>query len=417
VKPWKAKPDVPLSPRMPARMARDAVNKVVTEMYEKGALDAGNGDVLDAWLDSVRPQWIAHHVAAGTESQAAAQLAAGELEAVAAAARHRADAAKAERDGTQRQLAIFEQRLVEPNEAPAMEHADRRRRPRPSLDALEGLTPQRGWWLLSVGMLLLAAAGDFVNFYMALAGLTEELDFTVWILTGAFAAAAVGVMHVVGRTARNLREGQGGLGRTAIAVMTLGWAALGAAAFYVRTQVTSVPASTGGDAFGAGSASAPTHSPLLQAVLLAALYVAAGILAFSIGFSEHHPRMKSYLSLQRRLAEQQEGVARAEEAALKAQRLFENARDEVARTAARTAAAEASVEAEIAELKELARIHVAGLLGEPAATNNLITGRSDGSSGTPPKPDAGALIARQSAPLVVFPVSMNGNGHHSTPAH
>jgi hypothetical protein len=393
---------------MPADMARDAVNRVVTEMHEKGALDSGNGDVLDPWLDSLRPQWIAHHVAAGAESEAAAHQAAGELEAAAAAARHRADAAQAARNDTQRKLAIFEQRLVAPNEAPAMDHADRRRRPRPSLDALEGLTPQRGWQVVSILLLLLAAAGDLASFYVTLAGLTRGEAYMVWILTVAFTAAAVGVMHVVGRTARNLREGQGGLGRGALRVMTTGWIALGVAAFYVRTQVTPLSELTGTPGFGTDpTASATADNPLLQAILLAALYIGSGILAYWIGYSDHHPRMKSYLTLQRRLAEQQEQVARSEQAAIKAERFFENAQAEVLRTAARTAAAKASVEGEIAELKELARIHVAGLLGEPAATNNLITGRSDEPAGPPSAPDAGAFIPRQP----ITPSSINGNGH------
>jgi hypothetical protein len=399
--------DPPLAPRLPVREARDAVHKAVTEMNDRGALDAGNGDVLDAWIDSLRPQWIAHHVMASTDSEAAAQLAVGEYEAAAAAAQVRADAKKGERDHTQRLLTIFEQRLVAPNEAPAMDHADRRRRPRPSLDALEGLKPQRGWKVISFLLLALATAGDLASFYITLAGMTGQEAWMVWLLTVALTAAAVGVMHVVGRTARNLREGQGGLGRTALVLMTVGWVVLGAAAFFVRTQVEAPTASTGAPVFGAeGSAAASGDDPLLSAILLAALYVGSGILAFYIGFSDHHPRMASYLQLRADLVKQQEEAAQAEQAAIDAQRRFETAQAEVARTTGRTAAAEASVVAEIAELKELVRIHVAGLLGEPAATNNLTTGRGTGSATRPAGPPIGA-IPMQGLP----PVSMNGNGH------
>jgi hypothetical protein len=403
--------DPPLSPRMPADMARDAVNKVVTELHQKGALDAGNGDVLDPWLDSLRPQWIAHHVVAGAESEAEAHLAAGELEAAAAGARHPAEAAKAERDDTQRVLAIFEQRLVTPNEAPAMDHADRRRRPRPSLDALEGLTTEGPWRFVSKLLLLLAMAGDLASFYVALAGSMPVAPWVVITLTVALTAVAVGVIHAVGRTARNLREGHGGLGRPALVVMTTGWVALGAAAFYVRLQsveVSDAPFPSGQDVAAAGD----SQGPLLQAVLLAALYIGSGILAYWIGFSDHRPRMQQYLNLRRRLVDQDEDVAKTEQIAIRAERLLDNARAEVLRTAARTAAAEASVEAEIAELKELTRIHVAGLLGEPAATNNLITGRGR-SAFVPPNGD-GTYIPRPSAPLHVPPGSINGNGHPAT---
>ena len=198
----------------------------------------------------------------------------------------------------------------------------------------------------------------------------------------ALTAAAVGIMHVVGRTARNLREGQGGLGRPALVLMAIGWVVLGAAAFFVRTQVEGPSTSTGGPVFGAeAGAAASGDDPLLSAILLAALYVGSGILAFYIGFSDHHPRMASYLRLRADLATQQEQAAQAEKTAIDAERRFETAKAEVDRTTDRTAAAEASVDAEIAELKELARIHVAGLLGEPAATNNLTTGRGTGSAG------------------------------------
>jgi hypothetical protein len=403
--------DPPLAPRLPVRDARDAVYKAVTEMNARGALDAGNGDVLDAWIDSLRPQWIAHHVMASTDSEAAAQLAVGEYEAAAAAARARAEAKKEERDHTQRLLTIFEQRLVAPNEVPAMDHADRRRRPRPSLDALEGLKPQRGWKVISILLLALATAGDLASFYITLAGMTGQEAWMVWLLTVALTAAAVGVMHVVGRTARNLREGQGGLGRTALVLMTIGWIVLGAAAFYVRTQVEAPSTSTGAPRFGADAgAAASGDDPLLSAILLAALFVGSGILAFYIGFSEHHPRMAAYLQLRADLAKQQEQAALAEQTAIDAQRRFETAKAEVDRTTDRTAAAEASVDAEVAELKELARIHVAGLLGEPAATNNLTTGRGTDAAARPGGPPRGA-IPRQGSPLDLPHMSMNGNGH------
>lgn len=402
--------DPPLAPRMPAVQARDAVYKVITEMHRTGALDSGNGDVADAWIESLRPQWLAHHKMVSAESEAAAQLAAGKYEAAAASARQRAEAQKAERDDTQRLLTVFENRLVAPNEAPAMDHPDRRRRTRPSLDSLEGLTHQWSWRVISIILLLAAAAGDFVNFRMVVAGVTEGEGLAVWVLTAAFAAAAVGVMHVAGRLARNLREGQGGLGRISLAVIMTAWAALGVAAFYVRLNVKSNGASTADDIFAGTTATTTGEDPLLSAILLAALYVGAGVLAFYIGFADHHPRMNSFLRLRRDLRSQREDVARAEQAAIEAERLAVNANDELARTAARTAAAESSFDAEIAELKELARIHIAGLIGEPAATNNLTTGRRGEKSPRPAGLPFG-VIPMQGQPLDVLPASSNGNGN------
>ncbi|MCU1613503.1 MAG: hypothetical protein JWO98_1043 [Frankiales bacterium] len=403
--------DPDLSPRMHAEMARNAVHKAVTEMHRTGALDAGNGDVLDPWLDSLRPQWIAHHVASSADREAAAKLAAGEYEAKATAARQRADAAKAERASTQRLVDIFEQRLIEPNEHAALGHPDRRRRPRPALDALDGLTPERGWKVLSRLLLLLAAAGDLASFYITVAGMMDQSFWVLAVLTLAVTAAAIGVMHLVGRATRNLREGEGGLGRPAIWLMTAGWLALGAAAFYVRLQGDQHAAANGGAAFGGGSGNVVGgKEALLQALLLGALFLGSGALAFYIGFSDHHPRMKPYLTLRARLQRAQEDVARTEQAAIEAERLRDNAQDEVRRAATRTAAAEASVDAEIAELKELARIHIAGLLGDPPATNNLTTGRTPEAAARSMAP-GDLAIPSPATPLDVSPSSLNGNGY------
>src|SRR4051794_1323322 len=89
----------PIDPELPPRLtpedARDAVNKVVTELHAKGALDAGNGDVLDGWLDAVHPQWRAHATMSATEHAGVAQLATGDHEAEAGAAPPRGRAAPA----------------------------------------------------------------------------------------------------------------------------------------------------------------------------------------------------------------------------------------------------------------------------------------------------------------------------------
>ena len=392
--------DPRLSPRLSSREARDAVYKVVTEANQLGALDAGNGDAFDGWIDSLRPQWIAHHVMAGADGEASAHLAAGQYEAEAAAARQRADATKAERDHTRRLVDIYEQRLLAPAEEPALAHADRRRRPRPGLDALEGLTPQRGWKVLSWVLLALAAAGDFASFYIALAGTLGGNEVMVVLLTTALTAAAIGLMHMVGRSARNLEEGQGGLGRMALALMTAGWLGLGAAAFYLRLNEPPVAADAG--AFGA--AVETTDTALISAILLAALFIGSGLLAFWIGFSDHHPRMTPYLQLRKELRSLEEQLAQGEQRAIEAARLRDNAQAEVRRTTARTAAAEAAVDAEIRELKELVRIHIAGLIGEPAATNNLTSGRS-----VPPTPVP--AIPRPAFSIEVPGTVLNGNGH------
>lgn len=393
-----ADPDLP--PRMPTKKARRAVNKAVTEMRAAAALDAGNGDVLDPWLDSLRPQWLAHHVASTADREAAAKLAAGEYEARATAARRRAEAAQVERAETQRLVEIVERRLLEP----PPRHS--------SLDPLDGLTPQHGWRLLSVLLLACAAAGDMASFSIAIAGMMDQSLLVIWVLTVAVTAAAIGVMHVIGRGTRDLREGRAGLGAPALGLMTVAWLALGGAAFYVRLQGDQHAASAA-PVFGGGSGNVVRgEEALLQALLLGALFLASGVLAFYIGFTGHHPRMQPYLSLRARLHRADDAVARTERDAVEAERLRDNAQDEIWRTAARAAAAEASVDAEIAELKELTRVHIAGLLGDPPSTNNLTTGRApDPAARTRSPRELG--IPSPATPLDGAPSTQNGNGHRA----
>jgi len=392
--------DPDLARRMPTKKARDAVSKAVLELARTRAMDAGNGDVLDPWLDSLRPQWMAHHVASSADRDAAAKLAAGEYEARATAARQRADAAKAQRADTQRLVEIVERRLLEPEPR----HS--------SLDPLDGLTPQHGWRLLSGLLLACAAAGDMASFSIAIAGMMDQSLLVIWVLTVAVTAAALGVMHVVGRATRDLREGDGGLGRPAIWLMTVAWVALGGAAFYVRLQGDQHAAASG-PVFGGGSGNVVGgEEALLQALLLGSLFLASGVLAFYIGFSGHHPRMQPYLSLRARLHRADVAVARTERDAIEAERLRDNAQDEVWRTAARATAAEASLDAEIAELKELARIHIAGLLGDPPSTNNLTSTRAPDPAARTGSP-RGLGVPSPATPLDAAPPTLNGNGHRS----
>jgi hypothetical protein len=368
----------PLDPALPRRLSpedsRTAVRKVVTELHASGALDAGNADAIDGWIDTLRPQWHAHSTMATTEHDAVTDLVVADCEADAAAARQRAVDARDDVAHTQRLVQAFEAALVPDNGA---ETPDRRHR-RPDLGSLEGLTEARWQKALRFGLMLLVGAGDLATFYMTLAVLFSEQAWLTWVLVGSFTVASMALMHAAGHTAKNIREGQGGLPKAAVVAMTLAWAALGGVAFYVRIQFSAPAASSADVAFGADPATAAAASgpsPVLSAVLLGGLFVASGFLAFWIGFS-HHPRMTTYRTLRSRLVQQRATATAAEQAALAAEGLLANARAEQDRTRLRAAGAAVSVDAEITELKELARLHLAGLLGEPASTNAVTTARS-----------------------------------------
>lgn len=380
--------------------ARDHVLDRVAQLAASGALDAGNGDVMDAYLERLRQKWHAHHATRRSERVAAAEERLGGLESNAAQAQQRARAAADELRHTRRLLDEYERQFLEPVEKRPNDRPERRRRHRPTVDPLEGLV--RPWLhtgLIAV-LVLLAAAGDLVTFNLALEGTFRESGTEVlWTLTVAFAAASVGLMHGVGRALKNLRSARGGLGWPAIALMTGAWLALGAVASYFRLESTSTEvASTDSlfDADAVATAAAAEHEALLSAVLLAGLFLASGVLAFYAGYSEHHPQMTDYRALRRRLPKQQEQAASTAGAAITAQQALEHARSEKYRAERSLHDSIAAADAEIAELRELVRVEVAGHLGMPAATNGLTTGRLDDegapSAGSDEDGDAPAVV-------------------------
>jgi hypothetical protein len=401
--------------------ARAYVVDRVAQLASVGALDAGNGDVLDAWLERLREKWHAHHATERSQRVAAAESDLGGLEAAAVMAQQRADAAAEDLQHTRRLIDAYERQFLEPVESRPNDRSERRRRPRAAMDPLEGLVRSWQQTLLVRLLVLLAAAGDLATFYLTLSGFFRDGGaWVLWLLTAAFTAASVGLMHGVGRALKDMRSGRGGLGRPAIGLMVTAWLTLGSVAVFFRTQVDT-PSTTSGsifDADPAATAAASEHEALLAAVLLAGLFMASGVLAFYAGFSEHHPQMTDYRALRKRLPELREQAERTAGEAVAAQQALEHTRTAAERAARRFEDGLAAADAEIAELRELVRVEVAGHLGQPAATNGLTTNRSepdgspgqepDGAAGHPPvvpspRPGPGGSEAMDEGPLRAVP--------------
>ena len=225
----------------------------------------------------------------------------------------RADTAAEELDRTQKFLTVAERSILEPAEAHAGDKRERRRRPRATVDSLEGL--ERRWWhgLFLKFLVLMAAVGDVVTFNVTLSAFfTDSGPMVLWGLTLALAAASVGLMHTAGHALRNLREGRGGHGRPAVVALVLGWLVIGAVAVAFRIQVAT-PVTSQQSAFGTDTtaeAAIGAHDALLSAILLGGLFIGSGLLAFYAGFSEHHPRMKTYLSVRKQLPKKHESATR-----------------------------------------------------------------------------------------------------------
>jgi hypothetical protein len=392
--------------------AQEFVRGRVAELARAGSLDAANGDVLDAWLDGLRDEWHAQHAAERTARLDAAERELGRLEADALAKKQRADAATEELDRTKRFLDAAERNILEPAEAHAGERRERRRRPRPTVDPLEGL--EHRWWhgLFLKFLVLMAAVGDVVTFNVTLSAFFRDSGpLVLWGLTFALAAASVGLMHTAGHALRNLREGRGGHGRPAVAFLVFGWLVIGTVAVVFRVQVAT-PLGSKPSAFGADTAAdaaAAAHDALLSAILLGGLFVASGLLAFYAGFAEHHPRMKTYLAVRKQLPKRQETATRLAHEAEKARQVVEHARGEADRVDQWARDAIAVADATIAELKELVRVEMSAHLGTPEATTGLIAGRqSGGAEPTTPAPSTATPVPVRPWPRVPLPLEPAG---------
>jgi hypothetical protein len=394
--------------------AREFVTAQVQHLASTGALDAGNGDVLDAWLEGVRHQSHARYAIERTERVAAAQREAVRLEADVVVAEHRAAAAVEELEHTKRLLGVLDRQVLGPVEHQPADPRERRRKPRPTVDPLEAVARP---WYTRIGpfaFLTMAALGDLMTFRIVLAQtFTDVEDWIVWILTLALAAASVGLMHSVGKAWKDLRDGRGGLGRVAIGLLLAGWLLLGAITFYFRYATGDDGAAAATDV-GIGGAGAVEHDPLLSALLLMALFLGSGLLAFYAGFTEHHPRMASYLRLRARLQEQRADVTRTASEAESARQDLAHNRATAERAEQTYVEAVRATDAAVAELEELVRVLVAGHLGTPEATNGLTTGRRPTAATAPPAP-------RPPLPPTPFRLpavnganghgGLNGNGH------
>jgi hypothetical protein len=412
--------------------AQDLVRARVAELAQAGSLDAANGDVLDAWLNSLRAEWHAQCAAERTERVAAAEREVGRLEAESVAAKRRADTAAEELNRAQKFLTVAEKSILEPAEAHAGDKRERRRRPRATVDSLEGL--ERRWWhgLFLKFLVLMAAVGDVVTFNVTLSAFfTDSGPMVLWGLTLALAAASVGLMHTAGHALRNLREGRGGHGRPAVVALVFGWLVIGAVAVVFRIQVAT-PVTSQQSAFGTDTtaeAAVGAHDALLSAILLGGLFIGSGLLAFYAGFSEHHPRMKTYLSVRKQLPKKHESATRLALEAEIVRQSLEHVRGEADRARLRADDAMALADATIAQLKELVRVEISGHMGMPEATTGLIASRHpsrDDVSKTEPVavprprpsgPDTPALPSLDLPPVTLWGAEPSMNGHRGLNGH
>lgn len=271
-------------------------------------------------------------------------------------------------------------------------------RPRSYRDATLMINRSREDYL-SLTIILLAIGGDIAAFYVVLARVFRGSPLLIVLGTVGFAAAAVGLTHLVGQGLARRRCGDPRASVTLTVLAALTWLVLGVSAFYTRLMTPSSSSSGGfgsgsgsgsGGAFGSGgsgsgggfgsggsgggfggSSSGIELTALLPAMLFGALFLASGIAAMVATFLSFNPVAGALRRAERRMqdATEKERASRAElERAREALRQQENERE---REGQRWRAARQQVVAEMLELQNYARTLMASKKGNPSVTDGL----------------------------------------------
>ncbi|HWN27655.1 MAG TPA: hypothetical protein VNP37_11875 [Actinomycetospora sp.] len=264
-------------------------------------------------------------------------------------------------------------------------------RPRSYRDATLMINRSREDYL-ALGIILLAIGGDIAAFYVVLARVFRGSPFLIVLGTVGFAAAAVGLAHLVGQGLARRRCGDPRASTTLTVLAAATWLVLGVAAFASRLLTPGGSSSggfgsggggfgSGGGGFGSGgggfggSSSGIEMSAVLPAALFGALFLASGMAAMVATFVSFNPLAGALRRAERRMhdATEQERHSRAElERAREALRQQENERE---REDQRWRAARQQVVAEMLELQNYARTLMASKKGNPSVTDGL-TGSS-----------------------------------------
>ena len=221
-----------------------------------------------------------------------------------------------------------------------------------------------------------AGVGDFVN-----AKTVFDLVFTqsgavyAWVLAISLTAMAIIVTHAAGHL---WREAQHHRGLKALsALMLVAWLAAGGLLAALRVVIgspdgTATSGQAGNPLAGLQGAGGSAPHPLVVALVLAAVWVATGLVSFALGYLAHAPAGAALARLEASTAKESRRLGEARRAesqaahTLAAQQLHKTRLREAWRQADSRAAAHRD------ELRAWARSELVRVLGDPAATNDIL---------------------------------------------
>ncbi len=230
--------------------------------------------------------------------------------------------------------------------------------------------------VILMAVLFAAGVGDFVN-----AKTVFDLVFTqsgavyAWALAISLTALAIIVTHAAGYVWREAQHHRGL--RALSALMLAAWLAAGGLLAALRVVIgsttgTATSGQAGNPLAGLQNAGGSAPHPLVVALVLAAVWVATGLVSFALGYLAHAPAGAALARLEASNAKESRRFARVRrdesQAAhtMAAQLLHKTRLREAWRQADGRAAAHRD------ELRAFARSELVRVLGDPAATNDIL---------------------------------------------
>jgi len=347
----------------------------------RGAFDAGSGDTFDQRLNGLAENWHAQdddqharyvkeldlRIAAAKRDHTRAAEAVDEAEKTQQRAERDFDIARERLGGGRLHAAASSELVYSPPGGPYNQE----------LESLHGPSRDVLMWVFVLG----AIVGDLAAFNVVLQSLFKSDLMIVWAGTVGFAAAAIGVCHLIGVGLRQRRSGDRHCSNGLLWAWRAGWLGLGGTAFLARLYHP-----VGQASFGTPSPGNGAGQDLISALTFAGLYFVSGLIAIAASYYTSNPAARAYRRASRTLQQARQQVTSARGHEVEQAGRLTAVEAEKCRAPQRRRAIYRGTHANIVALKNLVRTEMAAQLQDPSALPLLMKDAPD----VDPDTDSGA---------------------------
>jgi hypothetical protein len=224
-------------------------------------------------------------------------------------------------------------------------------------------------------VLFAASVGDFVNAKTIFDLIfTRSASYNAWVLAISLTALAIIATHTAGYL---WREAHARRGIKALSVAIVGaWLAAGTLLAVLRVAVgsgtTSLNSSSANPFSGLNLGGSEMPHPAVLAAVFGAIWVTTGLVSFTVGYLAHAPAGAALGRLEKTTEKHSHEFGSAISQQRQATHTLEAQRLNKARLREAWRRADAAAGARRDELQAWARLELARLLGDPAATNDIL---------------------------------------------